>query len=82
MSLLKVALSTKYEPHVLLKAWRESFGISARALSLECGFSASYISKVESGSIVPPVNNFIKIALKLQLSEQEIIYLLGLYNEG
>ena len=79
MSLLKVSTATQYEPHVLLKYWREQFGVSARALSLECGFSASYVSKVESGSIVPPVNNFMKIATHLNLSEQEIIFLLGLY---
>lgn len=80
MSILKISSATQYEPHVLLKEWRESCGVSARALSLECGFSASYMSKVESGSIVPPVDNFMKIVSHLKLSEQEILYLLGLYQ--
>ena len=62
-----------------LKAMRELNGKhSARSLSLACGVSASYISKIEAGGSVPPLNTFLKIALELGLNDFEIAYLVGL----
>lgn len=80
MSILGLATATNVEPHEVLKLWRVASGKSARAVSLDCGLSASYMSKVESGSIVPPVDNFVKIVSQLNLNDKEILYLLGLYK--
>ena len=59
-----------------IRLLREREGYSARALSLKCQFSASYVGKVESGEIDPSVKAFAKLAIELKLSSQEIIYLI------
>lgn len=60
----------------LMKFLRERAGISARQLSLEAGLSASYISKIENGSVLPTIQSFAKIIQKLDVSSFEIAYLL------
>lgn len=79
MSLSQLAEATNISAHEVFKMWRLRSGLSARALSLSCGLSPSYVSKLEAGGVRPPVDTFIKLARQLQLSDPEIIFLLGLY---
>lgn len=58
-----------------IKLLREKKGLSARSLSISCGFSPSYVSKIESGEIEPSFFAFSKIAQSLEMTTQEIIFL-------
>lgn len=49
---------------------------SARALSLECGLSPSYVGKVEAG-MDPSLKAFARIALGLGMTNQEILQVIG-----
>ena len=62
--------------HLLLKFLRERSGVSARQLSMDAGLSASYVSKVESGEVVPSVLQFARLIRQLDASAFEISYLL------
>lgn len=54
---------------------RERHGLSARALSILCGFSPAYIGKVESGELEPSFKAFAKMAIVLRMTDQEILFL-------
>lgn len=71
------AAATGLKFNVVLKMIRLDKDVSARALSLACGLSPSYISKLESGGNKPPIDVFVKITKELQLNETEILFLLG-----
>ena len=62
---------------VVVKMIREERGFSARSLSLACGLSPSYVSKLESGTSKPTVDTLMKIATELKLNESEILFLMG-----
>lgn len=49
--------------------------MSARALSSLCGLSPSYVSKVENGELAPSFHAFAKFAQILEMTSQEIIFL-------
>ena len=61
----------------LMKVLRERQGVSARQLSLDAGLSASYISKIESGTVLPTISSFAHIVDRLNVSPVEISYLLS-----
>jgi transcriptional regulator with XRE-family HTH domain len=61
----------------VIKMMREEKGFSARSLSLTCGLSPSYVSKLESGVSKPTVDTLMKIATELELNESEILFLMG-----
>lgn len=56
----------------LIKKKRLERGISARELSLGIGKSASYVSKVENGTIDPTLQSFALIAGGLEMNQWEI----------
>lgn len=58
-----------------LKKLRERRGVSARALSLEAGLSASYVSKIESGQVKPSVEAFAYLMKALEASDEEVLYM-------
>lgn len=58
-----------------IKHLREARRLSARALSLKCGFSPSYVSKIESGEIEPGFWAFARLAIVLEMTTQEILFL-------
>lgn len=60
----------------LMKFLRERAGLSARQLSLDAGLSASYVSKIESGSVLPTIQSFAHIIQELDVSSFEVAYLL------
>ena len=65
--------------NTLIKSLRLSKNISARALSTDCGFSPSYISKIESGDLMPSIETFSKIVQKLNCTDQEILFMIGTF---
>lgn len=52
--------------------------VSARALSLAAGLSPSYVGKIETGTIKPSLEAFVRIVEVLECSDIEILFLLGL----
>lgn len=62
--------------------------MSAAELSRRIGMSASYVAKVEAGSLDPSVRTFAKMATELNLTDMEIAWLVRLIaaqeelNEG
>jgi transcriptional regulator with XRE-family HTH domain len=58
-----------------LRQRREQRGLSARELSLRAGLSESYCGKYESGRIECSLRNFAKIARVLDLTAQEIYFI-------
>lgn len=79
MSLIVLGEATNVSAHEMFRQWRQRSGQSARAVSLACGLSSSYVSKLESGGVRPPVDTFIKLVRQIGLSDQETLFLLGLY---
>lgn len=75
--MIDFAAATGLRFHTVLKMMRLDKNISARALSLACGLSSSYISKLESGGTKPPIDVFVRITKELDLNETEILFLLG-----
>lgn len=67
---------------ILMKFLRERAGLSARQLSLDAGLSASYVSKIESGAVLPTISSFAHLIHKLNVSPVEIAYLLSTLNKG
>jgi len=68
---------------ILMKFLREREGLSARQLSAAAGLSASYVSKVESGAVLPTIESFAKIVSNLYTTDREITYLIStLTREG
>lgn len=61
---------------LLMKFLRERAGLSARQLSLDSGLSASYVNKIENGSVLPTIRSFAHLIQKLDLSPFELSYLL------
>lgn len=61
-----------------LRKIRSSKDISARALSDACGFSAAYMSKVESGASVPSAKAFSRILKELDCNVYEMAFLVGI----
>lgn len=61
---------------ILFKFLRERTGMSARALSLQAGLSQSYISKVESGNVLPTIESFAKIIKLMNITDKELMYLI------
>ena len=62
----------------LLRASRIRAGMSARRLSALAGLSPSYVGKVESGDIEPSLRAFARIARVLNMSQREVVFLVGL----
>lgn len=62
----------------LIKAARTAKKLSARELSLKAGVSQSYISKVEADLLMPTLAVFSRLAIELNLSNIEIIYIVKL----
>lgn len=60
---------------------RKRANLSARALSLKCGLSASYVAKVESGELEPSLKTFAKIAVALNMTSQEILHIIRIEGE-
>lgn len=60
------------------KILRARKNLSARKLSLECGLSSSYVSKLEGDGVVPNAAVFMKLMEKLEASDREILILLRL----
>lgn len=58
-----------------IKLLREQRATSARALSIECGFSAAYVNKVENGDLEPSLKAFAKLARVLEMTDREIVFL-------
>jgi len=69
---------TNAEFSFLMKFLRERSGVSARQLSAQAGLSASYVSKVESGSVLPTIESFSKLISELDVTDMEIVYLIKL----
>lgn len=61
---------------ILMKFLRERQGISARQLSSSAGLSASYVSKVESGAVLPTIQSFAKVIENLSVTDRELGYLI------
>lgn len=66
---------------VLMKFLRERSGVSARNLSTSSGLSYSYISKMESGSVIPSVEVFSRIIKNLEITDVELVYLVKSISE-
>jgi len=64
-----------------MKFLRERSEISARELSSRAGLSASYVSKVESGSVLPTIESFSKLISELNVTDMEIVYLIKLLTK-
>lgn len=75
--MISLARMTGLPLGAVVKLMREEKGLSARALSLSCGLSASYVSKLEAGVSKPTVDTLMKIATELELNESEILFLMG-----
>lgn len=58
---------------VVLREFRERAGQSQEALSAECGFDRTYISRVERGIINPTISRLWKIADALNSPLSEIV---------
>lgn len=56
----------------IVRFLREKRGLSGRQLSVNAGLSASYVSKVELGQIVPTLEAFGKIMRALGATDKEI----------
>ena len=61
----------------LFKAARTRSGKSARGLSIECGLSPAYVSKVESGDTKPSIQAFAKLVQAMGCSDIEILFMMG-----
>lgn len=59
----------------IIRHCRQTRGLSARQLSLTSGLSESVVGKVESGTIEPSLRVFALIATELDLTAQEISFL-------
>lgn len=62
---------------ILMKFLRERQGISARELSARAGLSASYVSKVESGAVLPTIESFARLVSNLYTTDKEVAYLIS-----
>ena len=63
-----------------LKFARESKGMSARGLSQAAGLSDSYVSKLEREDLEVSFKAFVKLAAILDLSKNEIMWMIANYN--
>jgi transcriptional regulator with XRE-family HTH domain len=79
LSFAELGKNTGIQFNVLMKSLRLSKNVSARGLSTECGFSPSYISKIESGDLMPSIETFSKIVQKLGCTDQEILFMIGTF---
>lgn len=66
----------------IVKFARERAGLSTRELSRAAGLSASYVSKLESGSIEPSLKAFSRLATVTGMTMLEIRYCLALAALG
>lgn len=57
---------------MVIRHKREKAGLSARALSLQAGLSASYVSKVEAGEIEPSLKAFALLSVILGFNKEEV----------
>lgn len=57
-----------------IKHLRGRNNLSARALSLQAGLSASYVGKLEAGEIEPSFNAFARLALVLEMTPHEVFF--------
>ena len=62
----------------LVRHRRTQLGVSARALSLTAGQSASYVSKLESGRIEPSFTAFARLVTTLGVSPAEVALVVAL----
>ena len=69
-------MSTKLP--ALVKHRRLQMGISARALSLSAGQSASYVSKLEAQAIEPSFTAFARLVTALGFSSSEVALVVAL----
>lgn len=61
-----------------IRILRERRGnVSARALSLACGLSESYVGKLEAGTIEPSLRAFAKLAKELRMTQREVAAVLA-----
>lgn len=61
-----------------IKVARGKAGLSAAEVSRQAGYSASYVTKIESGKLDPSVIAFARIARVLKLSADEIAWIIML----
>lgn len=61
----------------LFRIARQRTGKSARGLSVECGLSPAYVSKVESGETKPSIQTFAKLIDAMDCSGYEILFMIG-----
>lgn len=66
----------------MMKFLRMRKGISARAASIEAGLSPSYLSKVESGENSLSLKAFASLARTLEMSPQEIVFIVRHLGNG
>ena len=62
-----------------IKFLRDRENLSARQLSLDCGLSSSYVSKLENGVTIPTVVVFASIMRELKATNEEILFLMRLF---
>ncbi len=79
--IVSIATSVPISFHQTFQLWRTSKGMSARQVSLAAGLSASYVSKMEAGGIMPPIDTFMRLVKILGCNDKEILFLLGLTYE-
>lgn len=65
-----------------IKYLRERKSMSARQVSLECGFSPSYVGKVEKNELEPSISAFYRICRAIGANDKEIVFLLRLAVDG
>jgi transcriptional regulator with XRE-family HTH domain len=58
-----------------IRLLRERAGLSARALSRYARLSPAYVGKVEAGTLDPSLKAFARIAVALNMTQQEIWWL-------
>lgn len=81
-SLTKIAEASKFEFHILMKLLRNRKGISARNLSTSSGLSPAYVSKMESGSLIPTLDAFSRIIANLDCSDAEVVFVIRSLNNN
>lgn len=77
-------LAKNYHSHsfgTLMGLIRQRCGLSARAVSLECGLSPSYVSKMERDEYLPTLDRFSKIVETIGATDEEILFLVSMLSQ-
>jgi len=61
----------------LIRAKRELLGLSRRELGRRCDLSVAYVSAVETGRIAPSLRAFARLAMELQFSSLEMLFVVN-----